>query len=57
MFCSGVIKHTAAEQSRAKSNSQAEDAVFSFLLCSSASSAIEHTNMCDQVLYQTTAAF
>jgi hypothetical protein len=37
-------------------NSRAEDAVFSFLFCSPASSAIERTNLCDRALYQTATA-
>jgi hypothetical protein len=34
-------------------NSRAEDAVFTFLFCSFALLAIERTNLCDRVLYQT----
>jgi hypothetical protein len=34
-------------------NSRAEDAVFTFLFCSFALLAIEHTNLCDRALYQT----
>ena len=34
-------------------NSHAEDAMFSFLFCSFASSAIEGTNLCNRALYQT----
>jgi hypothetical protein len=37
-------------------NSRAKDAVFSFLFCSPASSAIERTNLCDRALYQTATA-
>jgi hypothetical protein len=39
-----------------KSDSRAEDAVFSFLFCSSTSSVIERTNLCDRALYQTAVA-
>jgi hypothetical protein len=63
LFCSGAIERTfgavertAAGRSSAKSNSRAEDAVFSFLFCSPASSAIERTNLCDRALYQTATA-
>jgi hypothetical protein len=37
-------------------NSRAEDAVFSFLFCSPASSAIERTNLCDRALDQIATA-
>jgi hypothetical protein len=37
-------------------NSRAKDAVFSFLFCSPASSAIERTNLCDRALYHTATA-
>jgi hypothetical protein len=37
-------------------NSRTKDAVFSFLFCSPASSAIERTNLCDRALYQTATA-
>jgi hypothetical protein len=37
-------------------NNRAKDAVFSFLFCSPASSAIERTNLYDRALYQTATA-
>jgi hypothetical protein len=39
-----------------KLDSRAKDAMFSFLFCSPASSAIKCTNLCDKALYQTVAA-
>jgi hypothetical protein len=57
MFCRGAIERIVVGRSSAKSNSCTKDAVFSFLLCSSASSAIDHTNLCDRALYQIAAAF
>jgi hypothetical protein len=64
MFYNDAIERTsvtieciAARQSSIKSDSHAEDVVFSFLLCSFASSAIERTNLCDRVLYQKPIAF
>jgi hypothetical protein len=45
LFCSGAIERTAAGRSSTKSDNCTEDAVFSFLFCSSASSAIERTNL------------
>jgi hypothetical protein len=63
LFCNGAIERTSsaiertvAGRSSAKSNSRAEDAVFSFLFCSPALSAIERTNLCDRALYQTATA-
>jgi hypothetical protein len=57
MFCNGVIECIAKGQSSAKSDNRVEDTMFSFLLCNSASSTIERTNLCNQELYQTAAAF
>jgi hypothetical protein len=37
-------------------NSRAKDAVFSFLFCNPALSAIKRTNLCDRALYQTATA-
>jgi hypothetical protein len=51
MFSSGAIEHTVAGHQAQKSDSHTEDTVFSFLFCSSTSSSIEHTNLCDRALY------
>jgi hypothetical protein len=54
--CCRAIERTAAGRSSSKSDSRAKDAVFSFLFCSSASSAIERTDLCDRALDLTATA-